>query len=44
LSTALEHIDRMVACKGEKLAIMEMRTHIGHYIAGCARAAAARRA
>ncbi len=44
LSTALDHIDRMVACKGEKLAVTEMRTHIGHYIAGVRGAAAARRA
>lgn len=44
LDTALSHIDGMVACKGEKLAVREMRTHIGHYIAGLRGAAAMRRA
>ncbi|MDD3213225.1 MAG: tRNA dihydrouridine synthase DusB [Eubacteriales bacterium] len=43
LSTALEHIDSMVAYKGERLAVREMRTHIGHYIAGVRGAAAMRR-
>ncbi|MCE5342162.1 MAG: tRNA dihydrouridine synthase DusB [Eubacteriales bacterium] len=41
---ALEHIDLMVAHKGERLAVREMRTHIGHYIAGVRGAAAMRRA
>lgn len=40
---ALEHIDRMVAYKGERLAVAEMRTHIGHYIAGVRGAAVMRR-
>ncbi len=44
LDVALTHIDGMVACKGEKLAVREMRTHIGHYIAGLRGAAAMRRA
>lgn len=43
LATALEHIDRMVEHKGERLAVREMRTHIGHYIAGVRGAAAMRR-
>ena len=43
LATALEHIDRMVAYKGERLTVAEMRTHIGHYIAGVRGAAAMRR-
>ena len=43
LATALEHIDRMAAYKGERLAVAEMRTHIGHYIAGVRGAAAVRR-
>ncbi len=43
LATALEHIDRMVAFKGERLAVAEMRTHIGHYIAGVRGASALRR-
>ncbi len=44
LNTALSHIDHMVVFKGEKLAVAEMRTHIGHYIAGVRGAAALRRA
>ena len=44
LSLALEHIDRMVAFKGEPLGVAEMRTHIGHYISGVRGASAMRRA
>ncbi len=29
-----EHIDRLKAFKGERLALLQMRTHIGHYIRG----------
>jgi len=29
-----EHIDRTAAFKGERLAVLQMRTHIGHYIRG----------
>ena len=43
LTLALEHIDRMVAFKGERLGVVEMRTHIGHYISGVRGAAAMRR-
>ncbi len=43
LALALEHIDLMVAHKGEKVAVREMRTHIGHYISGLRGAAAMRR-
>ncbi len=43
-ATALEHIDLMVAHKGERLAVREMRTHIGHYIAGVRGASVVRRA
>jgi tRNA-dihydrouridine synthase B len=38
-----EHIDRLVALKGEKLAMLQMRTHIGHYIRGLPGAAEIRR-
>ena len=38
-----EHIDRMAAFKGEKLAMLQMRTHIGHYIRGLHGAAEIRR-
>ena len=44
LALATEHIDRMTAFKGERLAVTEMRTHLGHYIAGLRGAAALRRA
>ena len=44
LTVALEHIDRMVAFKGEHLGVVEMRTHIGHYISGVRGASAMRRA
>ena len=44
LATALWHIDRMVAYKGERLGVAEMRMHIGHYISGVRGAAAMRRA
>jgi tRNA-dihydrouridine synthase B len=29
-----EHIDRTAAFKGERMAVLQMRTHIGHYIRG----------
>lgn len=38
-----EHVDRLVAFKGEKLALLQMRTHIGHYIRGLHGAAEIRR-
>ena len=38
-----EHIDRLVAFKGERLAMLQMRTHIGHYIRGLPGAAEIRR-
>jgi tRNA-dihydrouridine synthase B len=44
LALAAEHVDRMVAFKGERQAVREMRTHIGHYIAGIRGAATLRRA
>ncbi|HNW87190.1 MAG TPA: tRNA dihydrouridine synthase DusB [Candidatus Limiplasma sp.] len=44
LTLALEHIDRMMAFKGESLGVAEMRTHIGHYISGVRGASAMRRA
>ncbi len=44
LETALAHIDGMVAFKGERQGVAEMRTHIGHYIGGHRGAAAMRRA
>ncbi len=44
LETALWHIDSMVAFKGERLGVAEMRTHIGHYIGGHRGASAMRRA
>lgn len=44
LAVALEHIDRMVDFKGEHLGVVEMRTHIGHYISGVRGASAMRRA
>jgi len=43
LAMALEHIDRMVEFKGEHLGVVEMRTHIGHYISGIRGASAMRR-
>lgn len=44
LAVALEHIDRMSQHKGERLAVAEMRTQIGHYISGLRGATALRRA
>ena len=38
-----EHIDRMVMFKGERIAMLQMRTHIGHYIRGLSGAAEIRR-
>ena len=38
-----EHIDRLKSFKGEKLAMLQMRTHIGHYIRGLPGAAEIRR-
>jgi tRNA-dihydrouridine synthase B len=38
-----EHIDRLAAFKGERLAMLQMRTHIGHYIRGLPGAAETRR-
>lgn len=38
-----EHIDRTAAFKGERLAVLQMRTHIGHYIRGLPGAADVRR-
>ncbi len=43
LSIIEEHIDRLKAFKGEKLAMLQMRTHIGHYIRGLPGAAEIRR-
>ncbi|MBE0600889.1 MAG: tRNA-dihydrouridine synthase [Firmicutes bacterium] len=43
LSVIEEHIDRLTAFKGEKLATLQMRTHIGHYIHGIPGAAEIRR-
>ncbi len=44
LTLALEHIDRMTAFKGERLGVIEMRKHIGHYVAGIRGASGMRRA
>lgn len=44
LATALRHIDQMVAFKGERLGVAEMRTHLGHYISGVRGASVMRRA
>ena len=44
LQLILEHIDRTVAFKGERLAVLQMRTHIGHYIRGLPGATDARKA
>ncbi len=38
-----EHIDRTAAFKGERVAVLQMRTHIGHYIRGLYGAAEIRR-
>jgi tRNA-dihydrouridine synthase B len=38
-----EHIGRTVAFKGERLAVLQMHTHIGHYIRGLPGAADVRR-
>ena len=38
-----EHIDRTAAFKGERLAVLQMRTHIGHYIRGLSGATDIRR-
>ena len=38
-----EHIDRTAAFKGERVAVLQMRTHIGHYIRGLYGAAGIRR-
>ncbi len=34
LTVALEHLHRLVALKGEKVAVREMRTHMHHYLKG----------
>lgn len=34
LSTALEHLSRLVELKGEKVAVSEMRTHMHYYLKG----------
>lgn len=44
LRLILEHIDRTIDFKGEKLAVLQMRTHIGHYIRGLPGAVETRRA
>ena len=43
LALALEHIDRMIAFKGPHLGVIEMRTHLGHYIGGVRGASGMRR-
>ncbi|MBN1778049.1 MAG: tRNA dihydrouridine synthase DusB [Clostridiales bacterium] len=43
LATIEEHIDRLAAFKGERIAMLQMRTHIGHYIRGLPGAAEIRR-
>ena len=43
LETALRHAKALSAFEGERLAVTEMRTHLGHYIAGLRGAAALRR-
>lgn len=42
LETALEHTRLKILYEGEKVGVMEMRTHLGHYIAGMRGAAALR--
>ena len=41
---ALAHIDRMAEVKGLRQGLVEMRTHLGHYISGVRGAAGFRRA
>ena len=43
LSTAMEQARMMASYKGERLAVVEMRKHVGHYISGIRGAAAFRR-
>ncbi len=43
LAIALEHAQLMVGCKGAALSMVEMRKHLGHYVAGLRGAAALRR-
>lgn len=44
LTMALAHIDRMAEVKGLRQGLVEMRTHLGHYISGARGAAGFRRA
>ncbi len=43
IDTALLHAEWMVALKGERLGVVEMRKHVGHYISGLRGATALRR-
>ena len=43
LETALLHLDWMTGYKGERLGVLEMRKHIGHYLGGVRGASALRR-
>lgn len=43
IETALLQADWMVASKGERIGVCEMRSHVGHYIAGLRGAAAVRK-
>lgn len=43
IRTAMLHMEWMVGYKGERLGVMEMRKHIGHYISGLRGATALRR-
>lgn len=44
IETATLHAEMMAAFKGETLAVMEMRKHIGHYVSGIRGASSIRRA
>lgn len=43
LETAMQHAQWMVEAKGERMGIVEMRKHLGHYISGLRGAASIRR-
>ena len=43
IETAMQHAEWMVEAKGERMGIVEMRKHLGHYISGLRGAASIRR-
>lgn len=43
MDTALLHLEWMLAARGERVGVMEMRKHVGHYISGIRGAGALRR-